>query len=142
MLKLNNKFIKYIFLFFIGGFSYGIIEIIFRCYSHVSMCIAGGICFIMIGLLNKIFPWDISIISQMFISAIIVTVVEFVIGVIVNIWMGLNVWDYSDLSYNVLGQICLLFTNIWFFLSLFAILLDDYLRYYLLGEEKPKYKIF
>ena len=36
----------------------------------------------------------------------------------------------------------LLFFNIWFYLSLVAIILDDYLRYWMMGEEKPKYKIF
>ena len=142
MLLLYNRFLKYTLLFFIGGFAYGGIEILFRGFSHISMLIAGGICFILIGLLNEVFPWDMALISQMFISAGIVTVVEFIIGWIVNIWMGLNVWDYSTLPYNVMGQICLLFINIWFFLSLFAILLDDYLRYYILKEEKPKYKIF
>jgi len=106
------------------------------------MLIAGGICFILIGLLNEIFPYKVSIISQMFISALIVTAVEFISGYIVNIILGLNVWDYSDLPYNFLGQICLLFSNIWFLLSLPAIILDDYLKYYLLGEEKPSYKVF
>lgn len=142
MLLLYNRFLKYTLLFFIGGFAYGGIEILFRGFSHISMLIAGGICFILIGLLNEVFPWDMALISQMFISAGIVTVVEFVIGWVVNIWLGLNVWDYSTLPYNFMGQICLLFINIWFFLSLFAILLDDYLRYYILKEEKPRYKIF
>ncbi len=142
MIKLSNNILKYILLFFIGGFSYCAIELIFRGYSHISMLIAGGICFILIGLLNEIFPYKVSIISQMFISALIVTAVEFISGYIVNIILGLNVWDYSDLPYNFLGQICLLFSNIWFLLSLPAIILDDYLKYYLLGEEKPSYKVF
>lgn len=142
MFKLNNNFIKYILLFFIGGFAYGGIEIIFRGYSHVSMLVAGGISFILIGLLDEVFPWNLSLISQMFISAIIVTTIELTVGLIVNVWLKLNVWDYSDQPYQFMGQICLLFTNIWFFLSLAGILLDDYLRYFLLGEEKPRYKIF
>ncbi|MFV0341640.1 MAG: putative ABC transporter permease [Anaerocolumna sp.] len=141
MLKLNNNTLKYILLFFIGGFLYCGIELIFRGYSHISMLIAGGICFVLIGLLNEIFPQKISLISQMFISCLIITMVEFVSGYIVNILLGLNVWDYSDLPYNYLGQICLLFSNIWFFLSLPAIILDDYLKYYLLGEDKPSYRV-
>lgn len=142
MIKLSSNSLKYILLFFIGGFAYCGIELIFRGYSHISMLIAGGICFVLIGLLNEIFPYKVSIISQMFISSIIITVVEFISGYIVNILLGLNVWDYSDLPYNFLGQICLLFSNIWFVLSLPAILLDDYLKYFLLGEERPSYKIF
>ena len=142
MLKLYNRTLKYILLFFIGGYSYCRVELLFRGFSHISMLIAGGICFILIGLLNDIFPHKISIICQMVISSLIFTAVEFIVGMIVNVWLDLNVWDYSNLPYNFMGQICLLYTNIWFFLSLAAILLDDYLKYFLLGEEKPSYKIF
>ena len=137
-----NNVIKYSFLFITGGFAYGMIENISRGYSHISMFIAGGLCFVLIGLLNEVFSWRMSIISQMFFSSIIITVIEFITGVIVNLWLGLEVWDYSPLPYNILGQVSLLFTNLWFFLSLFAILLDDYLRYYFFNEEKPRYKIF
>jgi uncharacterized membrane protein len=142
MLKLYNNTLKYILLFFVGGYAYCGVEILFRGFSHISMLIAGGICFILIGLLNEAFPYKISLISQMVISALIVTIVEFVVGLIVNVFMGLGVWDYSDLPYNFMGQICLLYTNIWFLLSLPAILMDDYLKHYLLGEEKPQYKVF
>lgn len=142
MLIAYNNFMKYTFLFMTGGFTYGGIEILFRGYSHISMFIAGGICFILIGLLNEVFSWNMSVISQMVISSLIITAVELVSGVIVNIWLKLNIWDYSKMPYNFMGQICLLYTNIWFLLSLFAILMDDYLRYFLLKEEKPRYKIF
>jgi len=142
MLLLYNNFLKYTFLFLTGGFAYGTIEIAFRGYSHISMLFAGGICFIGIGLLNEVFRWDMALLSQMVISALIITIVEFVTGLIVNVWLKLNVWDYSSQPYNIMGQVCLLFTNIWFVLSLFGILLDDYLRYFLLKEEKPRYKIF
>ena len=142
MLKLYNRTLKYILLFFIGGYSYCGVELLLRGFSHISMLIAGGICFILIGLLNDVFPHRISIISQMVISSLIITTVEFIVGMIVNVWLDLNVWDYSNLPYNFMGQICLLYTNIWFFLSLAAILLDDYLKYFLLGEDKPSYKIF
>ncbi len=137
----SNNFMKYTFLFLAGGFAYGGVENLFRGYSHISMCIAGGICFILIGLQNEIFSWEMSLISQMVISSIIITFVELITGIIVNIWLKLNVWDYSTLPYNFLGQICLLYTNIWFLLSFFGILMDDYLRYFMLKEEKPHYKV-
>lgn len=142
MLMIRNQFLKYTFLFLVGGFAYGGMEIISRGYSHISMFIAGGICFILIGLLNEIYPWNMSIISQMVISAIIITMVELSVGLVVNIWLKLDVWDYSDQPYNFMGQVCLLYTNLWFLLSLLAIVLDDYLRYLVLGEEKPRYHLF
>jgi uncharacterized membrane protein len=142
MLLRYNIFLKYILLLLVGGFAYGGIEIIFRGYSHISMMIAGGICFILIGLLNEIRSRKIGFLKQMLISAFIITAVELVTGLIVNVWLGLKVWDYSERPFNFMGQICILYTIIWFFLSPIAIILDDYLRYYILGEEKPHYKIF
>lgn len=142
MLISYNRFLKYTFLFLTGGFLYGAIEILSRGFSHISMLIAGGLCFVLIGLLNEVYSFDMSIISQMVISSLIVTVVELCVGIVVNLWLKLNVWDYSMLPYNFLGQVCLLYTNIWFLLSLPAIVLDDMLRYLLMKEEKPHYKFF
>ena len=142
MLIRYSKVLKYIMLFLVGGFAYGGIEILFRGYSHISMLVAGGICFILIGLINEVFSKDMALVSQMVLSAGIVTAVEFVTGLIVYVWLKLDVWDYSGQPFNLMGQICLLYTVIWFFLSAVAILLDDFLRYYLLGEEKPHYKLF
>ncbi|TAH71553.1 MAG: hypothetical protein EWM47_04345 [Anaerolineaceae bacterium] len=142
MLLRYNKFLKYILLFLVGGFAYGLIEIMFRGYSHISMLVAGGICFILIGLINEIHSREIALIKQMIISAAIVTLVEFITGLIVNVYLGLNVWDYSDRPLNFMGQICIRFTIIWFFLSPLAVFIDDYIRYYVMGEEKPHYKLF
>jgi uncharacterized membrane protein len=141
MLLRYNRFLKYFLLFLIGGFAYGGIEILFRGYSHISMLVAGGICFILIGLINEVFSGEIAFVSQMVISAAIITAVEFITGLVVNVWLNLDVWDYSEQPFNFMGQICILYIIIWFFLSPLAIVLDDYLRYYLLGEEKPHYKI-
>ena len=136
----KNNFLRYMLLFLLGGFSYCIIEILSRGYSHISMLIAGGLCFGLIGNLNRKRK-DLSLVSQMFLSTFIITGIELVTGLIVNVWLELEVWDYSDLPYNFMGQICLLYTNVWFFLSVLGILLDDYTRYFLMGEEKPHYKI-
>lgn len=136
----KNNFLRYMLLFLLGGFSYCIIEILSRGYSHISMLIAGGLCFVLIGNLNRKRK-DLSLVSQMFLSTFIITGIELVTGLIVNVWLELEVWDYSDLPYNFMGQICLLYTNVWFFLSVLGILLDDYTRYFLMGEEKPHYKI-
>lgn len=141
MLITTNRFLKNTFLFLFGGFAYGGIEIISRGYSHISMFIAGGICFLLIDLIHKIFSKSISVISQMLISAVIITVVEFITGLIVNLWLGLNVWDYSDKPYNIMGQVCLLYFSYWFMLSFIAIIADRLLRHYLLMEDKPRYRI-
>lgn len=115
MLLRYNRFLQFLLMFLIGGFAYGGLEIFFRGYSHISMMIAGGICFILIGSINEVYSGEISLLMQMAIAAVLVTLVELVTGLIVNIWLGLKVWDYSDLKLNFMGQICALYTLIWFF---------------------------
>lgn len=132
---------KYLFLFFVGGLAYVAIELICRGRSHWTMAIVGGVCFILCGLLNEIFTWKSTIWYQMLICSLIITGVEFVSGLILNVYLGLGIWDYSNMPFNLLGQICLPFTVLWFFLSAVAIILDDYLRYWFFGEERPRYRI-
>lgn len=132
--------IKEAILAIIGGITYVIIELIWRGHSHISMFILGGICFVVIGLINEVFPWDFGLLWQSLIGSVIITACEFITGVIVNIWLGLGVWDYSTLPFNILGQICLPFSLLWIIISYLAIILDDYLRYWIFNEEKPHYK--
>ena len=47
-------------------------------------------------------------------GALIITVYEFAVGCIVNLRYGWNVWDYSAIEVNLLGQVCPVFTGIWF----------------------------
>jgi uncharacterized membrane protein len=137
-----KQLLKYLVLLITGGVIYYIIELLWRGYSHWTMAIVGGICFILVGLLNEFYTWDMALVSQMFVSAVIITGIELIAGIILNIFLGLDIWDYGNLPYNFIGQVCLLYTNIWFLLSLPAILLDDYIRYRFLGEGKPHYKLF
>lgn len=137
-----SKVKKYGVLALIGGIIYGALEILVRGHTHWTMVILGGVCFVAIGLINEIIPWNMPLTVQMLIGSIIITMLEFCCGCIVNIWFGWRVWDYSKLWGNFLGQICPLYSVIWYFVSLIAILLDDYLRYRLFGEEMPHYKIF
>ena len=137
-----KAFLKYVMLFTIGGSIYYDIECIYRGYSHWTMAILGGICFVLIGGINEYISWDTPLWKQGLIGSAIITSLEFITGCIVNLWLGWNVWDYSDTPFNILGQICIPFSIIWFFISLLAIIVDDYIRYWIFGEEKPKYKLF
>ena len=132
---------KYITLLIAGGGLYVILELIWRGRSHWTMFLLGGLCFISIGLINEIISWDMPLWQQVLIGAGIVTDLEFLTGCIVNLWLGWGVWDYSRLPGNVLGQICPQFFILWLPVALIAIMLDDWLRYWWFGEEKPHYKI-
>ncbi|MDO4539704.1 MAG: hypothetical protein Q4B48_01195 [Syntrophomonadaceae bacterium] len=132
---------KFLLLAMVGGALYYMLELLARGFSHYSMFITGGLCFVMIGMLNEFYHWDMALISQMFVSAIIITTLELLAGLIVNIGLDMNVWDYSKMPYNFLGQICLVYSVLWFFLSPAAIFLDDVLRWRCFDEEFPRYRL-
>ncbi len=136
-----SRFIKPFILIVIGGFIYSMVEIIYRGYTHWTMVIVGGIAFYLIGCLNEHISWNMPIHKQMIIGSVIITTLEFFTGIIVNIILPWNVWDYSNMPFNILGQICLPFSIIWFFISFLAIVLDDYLRYWIFHEDKPHYSL-
>ena len=135
-----NKLLKYFTLGTLGGVIYVLIELLWRGYSHWSMFLLGGICFIALGLINEVIPWEMPLTAQMFIGCAIITMLEFITGCIVNLWLGWNVWDYSEQPCNLLGQISLKSSVGWYFLSAVGIVFDDWLRYIFFGEEKPRYK--
>lgn len=134
-----KDFFKYFVLGNIGGIVYVIIELLYRGHSHWTMYLVATISFILIGLINEFISWDMKLWKQMLIGAVIVTAMEFIFGYIINIKLEWHVWNYSAFPLNIMGQICLPFSVIWFFISFIAIVADDYLRYWLFGEEKPHY---
>lgn len=116
MIRLKTKGI----LFLIGGLGYGLIEIIWRGYTHISMLFAGGICFNIFSVIGKRFTkkqW----LKIFLIGSLAVTAVEFVFGVIFNIILRKKVWDYSNMPLNILGQICPLYSFFWGILCLFFV---------------------
>lgn len=108
----KRKVKKYSLLFLIGAVGYGAIEVIWRGYTHWSMMIAGGLCFIIFSLVAEKFEGK-HILIKASICALGVTAVEFVFGILFNLILKMNVWDYSNMPLNILGQICPLFTLMW-----------------------------
>lgn len=84
-------------------------------------------------------PWEMPLIGQSCICAVAITAVEFLAGLVLNVWLGMGVWDYSHMTGNVMGQICPAFTFLWFFLSAVGIVMLDWMRYVVEGGEKPHY---
>lgn len=108
-----KNIIKYLILGIIGGFTYVIIEMLYRGHSHWSMFIVSAVAFISIGLINEFISWDMKLWKQMLIGSGIVTVLEFISGYILNIKLGWLIWDYSNVPFNIMGQICLPFSIAW-----------------------------
>lgn len=124
-------------LFFSGGALYCGIELLWRRRTHISMFFLGGICFVLIGLLDELAP-SLPLSMQAMLGAAIITVFELLAGLVLNRWLRLGVWDYSALRPNLLGQICLPFFAAWIPLAALAALADDLLRLLFFGEKMPR----
>ena len=78
-------------LFYLGGCIYMALELLFRGRTHGSMFLAGGACFLLLGLLGRArprLPGPLLPIA----GALIVTAVELAVGLAVN--RDWTVWDY------------------------------------------------
>ena len=111
------KLKEYIICFGIGAFAYGLIEVAVRGYTHWTMALTGGLCFLIIYLLNGIFASE-SVLFRSLVGATVITAVEFIVGVTVNIILKWDVWDYSSLPLNFIGQICVRYSFLWFLLCI------------------------
>ena len=105
------------FVFLTGCFVYILMEISARGFTHWTMTLTGGI---ILTILYEMFTGlrSVPFWQKCILGSLIITSVEFTVGVIVNIILGWNVWNYSDMPFNILGQICLPFTVLWFFLCI------------------------
>ena len=133
--------LKYIFLGLVGGLIYYGIEIVYRGYSHWTMYCLGAICFIGIGLINQVLSWGTPLWLQGLIGGSIISILELITGIIVNLNLHWHIWNYTNPT-NFMGQISLYSSIGWCFLSIIGIVLDDYLRWIIFKEENPHYKLF
>lgn len=124
---------NYIIVYILGGLYYCFLEALWRGYTHWTMAVTGGACFLglfFISVLGRGKP----MILQCLAGSVLITAIELCAGSIVNLLLRWNVWDYSSLRFHFMGQICLLFSVVWFFLCipgiklcriLYALLFDD-----------------
>lgn len=96
------------------------LELLWRGRSHGSMFLAGGLCFLLIGHLDRVKP-PLPLPLQVLAGSGIVTMVELGTGLIAN--RSYQVWDYRAQPGNLWGQICPMFSLLWIPVSLAAIVL-------------------
>ena len=144
---MRRKLCKAAILFAVGAAVYWLVEFGWRSLVntlpvHWTMPVLGGALFLLLGGINEYLPWEMSLARQALIGTAVITVAEFAAGCILNLGVGLAIWDYSHLPLNLLGQICLGFCVAWVPLSVVGIVLDDWVRYWWFGQERPHYVLF
>lgn len=140
-MRVKDKIFNMFVIWLTGGIVYYFAEILFRGFSHFSMLICGGLCFLLVGnignlILNSKDNIIISIIKIMLIGTMIITTLEYITGMIVNVKYNLKVWDYSDMKYNVNGQICLLYSFFWALISLICVYVYNVMEEYLFKKNQ------
>lgn len=125
------RILKSIALFFLGGAGYIGLEFLWRGWSHFSMFLAGGTCFLLLGKLNTARP-RLPLALRGIVGAGVITMIELLAGLIFN--RDYRVWDYRHLPMNFHGQICLRFFLLWIPISLGAMGLYSWLQRRLAGR--------
>ncbi|MBQ8641066.1 MAG: hypothetical protein IJ480_02515 [Clostridia bacterium] len=110
-----------------GGVIYAFLEIFWRGYTHWSMILAGACAAVMLYWIRENLP-AAPLLLRCLLGAAGITLVELVIGCVVNLWWGLEVWNYSDMPLNLWGQICPAFSALWFLLCIPAFWLCGQIR--------------
>lgn len=110
------------FIFVTGAIGYCTLEILWRGYTHPSMGIAGGLCLIGIYYISRL---NRSRILRAFFSALLITATELIFGIFLNLLLHLDIWNYSKMPYNFMGQICLPFSLLWLILSYIIIFIIE-----------------
>ena len=141
-----KKIIGKLGLFLSCGFIYCMIEILFRGWSHWSMFVLTGFLGVFcVDSINNTLSFDCDYIAQILISTILCTIGEGISGIILNIWLQLNVWDYSKMTFGTFffGQCNVLFCFAWMLIISIIIFYCDAYNYYILKIEPcPYYIIF
>ena len=100
-------------IFAVGAVGYSLLELLWRGYTHWTMAVTGGVCFSAIYALEKKLR-RCELWLKCLAGTAVITAAEFLVGCVVNRGLGWGVWDYSARRGNLLGQICPLFSLIWF----------------------------
>lgn len=143
------KFKNYAILFLTYGIIYLVIEVIYYVlqgnigpklggspwsligYTSLWMFPCGGLIGVVLGRFNeiKILREKANVFLQSLLGMCCILIVEIGSGAILNIWLGLHIWDHSAAPLNILGQTTVFYAFVWFALCPFIFWLDDLLKW-------------
>ena len=130
-----------------GGTVYFLLEVAFKSATHEperfswTMLVLAMLLTVPVERCGEQLPWEVPLIWQALVCAVLATAAEFAAGLILNVWLGLGIWDYSHMWGNILGQICPQFFLVWWGLCLIFIPMFDWLRWAVTGGRRPHYRL-
>ena len=122
-----EKFKEYAAGCTVGAVGYSAIEGLWRGFTHWTLARTGGGGFLLL-YLTDLRMTGRSMLQKCAAGSLVLTAVEFVAGCIINRGCRLGVWDYSRRKGNLLGQICPLYSALWFLLCIPVLPLSRALR--------------
>lgn len=117
----------------VGALGYSTIELLWRGHTHWTMALTGSIGFLCLYTLG-IYMNKRKLFIRCFAGCMLLTGVEFTAGCIVNLWFHMQVWDYSSMPGNLLGQICPQYSLLWFLLCFPVLTVGKWMYAYFHGN--------
>ena len=142
-----GRWVLSMLLWFFGGTLYFLLEVAFKTITghperiSWTMLVVAILLTIPVERAGAELPWSCPLWLQALACAALVTAVELVSGLFLNLWLGLDIWDYTGLPGNFLGQICPQYSAVWWVLCLVFIPMFDWLRWAVEGGKRPRYYI-
>lgn len=124
-----------------GGLLYGVLEILHHGHTHWTMIFLAALLSIPLDIANNHIPWEMPLLLQALLGGLVITGAELVFGLVLNVWMGLSIWDYSGMPGNLWGQITPQYSALWVLLAGAAIVLFDWIDYWAGGGRRPRYSL-
>ena len=135
--------LKNTILFLIGFCVYITIEVLYRGFSYPLMGLCAGIAIVILDKVNDLISWNVDVLWQCLFGALLITLMELIIGKMFIAGYLPVMWDYSSVPLNYQGIICVPFSVVWMALSFVAIIVADAINYYVFKEKPvPYYKCF
>lgn len=136
----KKRVIEMLIIFCIGSVMYSLIEVLYRRHTHWTMSLTGGVLFTALYFINLSLKTR-SFVLRGLIGCAVITMTEFLVGLLVNRMFSLGVWDYSAIPGNILGQICPIFSFYWFLLSIASVYVCIFL-FWQLNKKLSMYQEF
>ena len=111
----------------LGAVAYPSLEVLWRGYTHPSMAVAGAVACLLLYCQNSLYAGQPRLLRGA-VGAWLILLVEFVVGVVVNLFLGEGVWDYSAMPLDLLGQVCPAYAALWLPLAIAFTLVFDRVR--------------